>query len=800
MPPNLLEPPRRVLPPVPRSRYRLWNWRRQVVMGGLRLCALALLILLGWGAWYLANKGFSREWRTTVADELRKRGVEASVRRLTLDPFRGLVAQDLRIYDFKNRDQPLAVISEVSLDINYAALLHRQPFLNSIDVRDANVTFPNPGGDPNAPRAQLQNFRAHVYFPPEQIVISQAEGIFNGVRISATGQLIKRNDYKPTREVTPEEWKQRMQWLQRVAAQLQAFNFAGGPPNVQVNFAGDLAHMEEARIEATLRGERMQRGAYEIKTFTAAAEWAAQKLNLRQLEWNDPAGNFVGQASWSAATRAATFEAQSTLDVKALLEAFGYGKLLADATFAGPPTVELSGSLNFTEAAPRLQAVGRVGLANFSYKTVPFLGLAADYSWDGTRTMLRDVRLRHGSGELHGDLLDAPGDFRLNLESSLNPGTLRGLAPSGIAKFLGEWEWPRSPSVRMAIRGPSRDGNTWKGEGAIKQARTRFRGIWMNSLSADVRLAPGAITFEDLRVVRDEGIGTGAFTYDFAHREVRVDQVKTSLHPTDAIYWIVPKLHKVVAPYNFRSAPTLTANGVVTLKGRDETRLEIGVQARDGMDYVFLGKNLPFDRVQGDIFITDDNVKLSKMEGGLFGGVVRGEADISTVKGDERHRASVAVEGIDFPTLTKLYFDFETARGDLTGNYDFTGVADNARAMRGTGKIKVSNGDVFAIPVFGPLSGLISAIIPGAGYSVAKEATASFTIREGVIKTDDFKVSGKLFGMVGKGEIFFLDDKLDFDVRMNAKGPGVLLTPVYELFEYKGEGSLAKPNWHPKRF
>jgi hypothetical protein len=37
-------------------------------------------------------------------------------------------------------------------------------------------------------------------------------------------------------------------------------------------------------------------------------------------------------------------------------------------------------------------------------------------------------------------------------------------------------------------------------------------------------------------------------------------------------------------------------------------------------------------------------------------------------------------------------------------------------------------------------------------------------------------------------------------VRINAKGPGFVLAPVYKLFEYKGEGSLKKPDWHPKRF
>ena len=58
---------------------------------------------------------------THRGEELHKHGVEASVRRLTLDPFRGLVAQDVRIFDYKNRENTLALISEISLDINYAA-------------------------------------------------------------------------------------------------------------------------------------------------------------------------------------------------------------------------------------------------------------------------------------------------------------------------------------------------------------------------------------------------------------------------------------------------------------------------------------------------------------------------------------------------------------------------------------------------------------------------------------------------------------------------------------------------------
>jgi hypothetical protein len=121
--------------------------------------------------------------------------------------------------------------------------------------------------------------------------------------------------------------------------------------------------------------------------------------------------------------------------------------------------------------------------------------------------------------------------------------------------------------------------------------------------------------------------------------------------------------------------------------------------------------------------------------------------------------------------------------------------------MNGSGKVKVTNGDVFAIPIFGPLSGILNAMLPGtSGYSIAHEAAADFTIKSGVIHTDNMEIAGKLFSMIGSGDLHFLDDKLDLDIRIDPKGPSVLLAPVYKLFEYKGEGSLKKPDWHPKRF
>ena len=797
MPSTLLdEPPG---PQLHRGRLRPSRARRTA----RTLLRFAIVLILGGlaaGGWYLARKGFSRNWRNTVVEELHKRGVEASVRRLTLDPFRGLIARDVRIYDYKNRDKTLALVSEISLDINYAALFHHQPFLNAVDIRNGELTIPLPPVEGAVSQAELKKFRAHIYFPPEQIEVSQAEGFFCGLRISASGQLIKRENYTPSPQSSPEEAKRRLRLLQTVVTMLEGFRYPGSAPELQVKFSGDLSQLEDARVEATLRGIHIVRENYEARNLFAAAEWRDQTLTLPQLEWSDSAGRFSGTATWSRADGRATFHARGTTNLKALLSSFGLGAMVNDLVFDSPPLIEASGSATIGAAEKYFEVVGKIALDEFTYKNIAFDGLACDFAWDGQRTMLRDVRLRHRSGQLNADLFDAPNDFRLNLDSSIVPTALAPLAPAGLRPFLAEWEWAHSPNVRLSIRGKGREPATWRGEGALTLGRARFRGVWMNGASANLRFGDGVLDFENLRVTRDEGVGTGAFTYDSQRHEVRLSNVETTLAPNDAIMWVEPKFWRHVTPYRFHHTPHVTANGVVQFRGGKNTRLQIDVDAPGGMDYTFLDKVLPFDRVAAQLLFTEDRLQISDLKATLFSGDVTGDADISLARNDPHFRASLALEKVDFPSLTDLYFKYKTSQGAFSGKFDFGGLGSDARALHGAGKVEVTNGNVFAIPIFGPLSELLNKMFAGAGYSVAHEATAPFTVKDGIIHTDKLRVAGKLFAMLGHGDLHFLENKLDFDIRVDASGAGAVLLPIYKLFEYKGEGTLSKPIWRPKRF
>src|SRR4029077_3441409 len=151
--PPVLEPAQ-VRPPRQRRKS---TWVHRIAVTFVRLVILAVILGAGGGGYYLAKRGFGRQWRERVVEELRKHGVEANIGRLTLDPFRGLIAKNVRIFDYKNHENILALISEVALDINYAALIHHEPFLNALDVQDAQIILPFKTADEKGERAALTN-------------------------------------------------------------------------------------------------------------------------------------------------------------------------------------------------------------------------------------------------------------------------------------------------------------------------------------------------------------------------------------------------------------------------------------------------------------------------------------------------------------------------------------------------------------------------------------------------------------------------------------------------------------------
>src|SRR5947199_5953251 len=210
---------------------------------------------------------------------------------------------------------------------------------------------------------------------------------------------------------------------------------------------------EKVRDEATLRGDRLQRDRHGVRDLSAAAEWNNQRLDIAHYQWSDDRGSIVGSADWNWISKVAKFQIQSSLDLKAFLDAFGLGEPLKETEFHAPPLIEIGGSINLGAEQFRPDVIGHATFGSFMYKNVPFTDLSADFSWDGERTFVHQLRVRHQTGQLRADVLDSPGDFRLNVESTVSPDAIRPVLPADASESLREWQWQRSPTIRMTIRG-----------------------------------------------------------------------------------------------------------------------------------------------------------------------------------------------------------------------------------------------------------------------------------------------------------------------------------------------------------
>ena len=126
------------------------------------LALITLTVLLSGVAYYYYHQGFGRHWRALLTKEFHTFGLEITVRRLTLDPFRGLVAKDLVIYDNERKQNILAQISDLSLDINYANLLQQEPALNAVDLHDAKISIPIDSAAPKAGRIRLTGLQSRI--------------------------------------------------------------------------------------------------------------------------------------------------------------------------------------------------------------------------------------------------------------------------------------------------------------------------------------------------------------------------------------------------------------------------------------------------------------------------------------------------------------------------------------------------------------------------------------------------------------------------------------------------------------
>ena len=762
----------------------------------LRAAQVFFLVVVPGVLLWLHFAGLPRAFHPSLVEAAARAGLQLQFDRMRLSPIEGLVLDKVRMRSEKLPDKPEVAVDRAAVSLNWRRLVRGEVELNALDLRGAQLFLPLVSTGGVTQTLRLTKARARLMLADGVVSVPLARFNLQGIDVVATGQVALAGPAGDDSTIAiPSE-------IAKILEIVEGMDFGDKPPELEIEFsaqAGVASSLQLPRIR--LLAERANYGAVELRDIRMDAAYVERIFSVARLAARDAKrGAFDLTGQWNMATGRGQADWSSSLDPAPWLEEFRPGGSWGELKFATPPTVQ--GSLEIEPGSPRrVQVLGTASARSFSFRGVKFDSLASGFAWRDGDLYISDATIGLGGGKIRGDLMKQPGDVRLRVECHADPSPLTAFLSErdrgNLAKL--QLRFLERPKIRFEARGAKLDTASLKAAGKVQFGRTSIHDSLMDNATADVGFQDLALTLSNIRVTRPEGSGSGAFTYDFGRRQVRLDSVRSTMNVFDVLQWADPRVAAETKPYRFKAPPEVTVGGVIGLEDPSQTRLWANFSAPQGLDYDLLGKTLNFGATTGSLEFAGRQIKVDVPSARLFGGEVKLAADIATGQPGTPQKMDVELNRVNFETLTRLYFDYKGSQGLVSGRYKFTFVPGQAVQMLGNGNLLLEDGDVFAIPVLGPLSAVLGAVLPGAGYQTARKATCDFRVSKGEIRTDNLDIIGQGFSMIGQGSLFFLRDAMDFSVRINAQGvPGLLLYPVSKLLEYVSDGKLSDPQWRPK--
>lgn len=763
---------------------------------------LGVLILLGVPALlaYLQFVGFDAEWRAKVARALGGPNFEVTIGRLTFRPFEGIVAEDVTLRRRGESPRQLAQLDRLAVSPNLAELLGGRVSIDWLGLENARVEIPFADDGVQPDSILLTDIQAEILSASGQVTISRAECWVEGIHVTLRGHLALPQGGAPARPSTPEKVASRAAAIRSALEVLRRMKFSEPKPELEVAVSGDLSDPASIVADAvTLRTGGVRYDDLSFDRVNLAATYADHAVTLSNLRAAGASGRLQMAGAWNFSTSAGHLDVTGGVRLAPVLLLAGRADLARQATFDAPPAIEATITVTPGAHGPSVAIVGQTSTTGFRLKDIRGRGFSTRFSWKDGRLYLQDAVLRSTTGTVRAQILTGPGELKLSLDSDADPTeflALFGPKEQDIIKLL---EFKDPPKIRISLTGTRPSLDAMSGSGHITLGRSAMRDSWIDSGEADVIVKDRAIIYKDLTIAKGSLRATGSFTYDFGGHQVRLDGIRTNINPPDILMWVDPRIAATVAVYRFRGPPDVRADGIAHMVDPSKNDLRITVDAPGGLAYTLLNRDLLFDNVQATVLLKGQQVVADVRRAGLYGGEASVKAKVSVAPNDPSFSTDLTLDHIDFPSLTKLYFGYSKSDGRMSGAYSFDASLRNPSQMRGHGNIRVEDGHVMSIPLFGPLSVVIGTIIPGAGHENARLATADFTIANQLITTKNLDIQGSGFELFGDGTVGFPGGVMDMTVRINARGiPGLVLFPVSKLLEYVSVGTVSDPQWRPK--
>jgi hypothetical protein len=462
------------------------------------------------------------------------------------------------------------------------------------------------------------------------------------------------------------------------------------------------------------------------------------------------------------------------------------------------------------EVLPSLEINGTLSAPSSSFRGIEFSTVVVPFSLTNQVWQLTDLKLDRPEGglRLNARADEQTGEFIVDGQSSINPTALRtALTMPGAQAVFEQFEITNlPPRIEAQVRGNWRDFAQLHGTANVLGTNFSYRGVPVVGCTGRVTYSNQWISILAPVVIRNgERATASGIGIDIKKRLLHLTNAVGRLSPIAIGQVIGPITKRTIEPYQFESPPNARVEGTVPLSryadGEENMRFEI-----DGGRFDW--NVLHFERLKGIVLWRGDRLTLTNVTGGWHGGTIQGWADFNF--GRPRGGTMAFDSSILGSQLKPIISDFQHGKtnrleGTISGRMHVARAdINNLNSWNGDGHIRLHEGLIWDIPIFGLLSPLLNAVVPGLGNSRAKEGKAIFTMTNSVVFSKDLEI-------IANATRLHYDGRVDFDGNVSAKVeaslmreiPGIgplistVLWPVTKLFRTSISGTLEKPKMEP---
>jgi hypothetical protein len=551
---------------------------------------------------------------------------------------------------------------------------------------------------------------------------------------------------------------------------------------------------------------------------SVSGQWIAPTVTVEKLRASHNAQTLSGSADLDVATRRLRADFDSDLDLRPLV------------TRIEPPIKEVAGLIRWTtpprvashlectmpawtnstpdlrtETLPTLAITGGVDAGNIGFREFTIQSLHSTFAYSNDVIRLPELAVIRPEGR-------ADAEFTLNLADQRFHSVVRcGIDPLALVSLFQPSNTPASDVIRFS-RPPQLEGEIWgrvtePGETRVV-TNIRAPGVGIRDQAFDE--VSGHFEYFN-RFIFATNVTVRAGNETASGPELGFDLASTVLYFTNTVGTmdaqrvfrsINPDLATNMSRYTFKNPPQARVNGWIEVRQGRQSDLRVDLS---GGPFSYWKFNVP--QISGTVAFVNEHVAITNLAAEFYGGSLTGEITVaSTATLEPDFRFALEARDTDLHELMNdVWTPTNRLEGTLTGELTITSAnAGDWGSWSGYGNVRLRDGYLWDIPLFGIFSPVFNAILPGLGQSRVSGGTATYFITNSVIHTRDLEIRSPAMRLAYKGTI-------DFDYNVNSRvearllrdmwvvGPLVSLvfSPITKMLEYKVTGTLGEPKLEP---